>query len=189
MKWGLVDRMLVAAQAGGLKPIVCLNKIDLAERVRRTASCPRTRRARDVLAHYRTLGRPHAARPASSATSGSTNCATSCATKTTVLAGHSGVGKSSLIRAIQPQPRPARRRDQPATPTRAGTRPRPPGGTSLDFGGAVIDTPGVKLFGLWGVTRENLPEFFPDVAADAAPEWRRESFQRIFDSLPEPGYG
>ena len=59
----------------------------------------------------------------------------------------------------------------------------------LDVGGAVIDTPGVKLFGLWGVTRDNLAEFFPDVAADTArPDWRKESFDRILGSLPEPGY-
>ena len=38
----------------------------------------------------------------------------------------------------------------------------------LDFGGAVIDTPGVKLFGVWNVTKENLAEFFPDVEANTA---------------------
>ena len=54
----------------------------------------------------------------------------------------------------------------------------------LDFGGAVVDTPGVKLFGLWGVTRENLAEFFPDVEAGTAPDWRRESYERILQSLP-----
>jgi putative ribosome biogenesis GTPase RsgA len=53
----------------------------------------------------------------------------------------------------------------------------------LSFGGAVIDTPGVKLFGLWGVTRENLAEFFPDVEAGTAPAWRVESFERIEASL------
>src|SRR4051812_19251531 len=31
VKWGLVDRMIVAARSGGLHPIVCLNKVDLAE--------------------------------------------------------------------------------------------------------------------------------------------------------------
>ncbi len=37
----------------------------------------------------------------------------------------------------------------------------------------MIDTPGVKMFGLWGVTRENLDEFFPDVRAGTAPAWPR----------------
>jgi ribosome biogenesis GTPase / thiamine phosphate phosphatase len=49
----------------------------------------------------------------------------------------------------------------------------------------VIDTPGVKLFGLWGVTRDNLDDFFPDVADATAPEWRRASYERIASSLPE----
>jgi putative ribosome biogenesis GTPase RsgA len=47
----------------------------------------------------------------------------------------------------------------------------------------VIDTPGVKLFGLWNVTRENLSDFFPDVAGGTAPQWRVESFRRIETSL------
>ena len=55
----------------------------------------------------------------------------------------------------------------------------------VDFGGTVVDTPGVKLFGLWGVTRENLEEFFPDVAAETAPDWRRLSYERISASLAE----
>jgi ribosome biogenesis GTPase len=55
----------------------------------------------------------------------------------------------------------------------------------LDAGGYVIDTPGVKLFGLWNVTRENLVEFFPDVEAQTAPDWRQESYQRILESLPD----
>ncbi|MEL7239057.1 MAG: GTPase RsgA, partial [Planctomycetota bacterium] len=50
-------------------------------------------------------------------------------------------------------------------------------------GGAVIDTPGIKLFGLWGVEADDLPEFFPDVAAGTAPAWRVENFERIAASL------
>ena len=100
------------------------------------------------------------------------------------LYGMSGVGKSSLLTAIQP-----------SLDLRIGaisgytgkgrhtttTAKRYP----LDKGGYVVDTPGVKLFGLWNVTRENLEEFFPDVAAGSAPQWRMESFERIRESLRE----
>ena len=47
----------------------------------------------------------------------------------------------------------------------------------------MIDTPGVKLFGLWNVTRENLADYFPDVSSDIAPEWRIDSLKRIESSL------
>src|SRR6185312_6414173 len=103
--------------------------------------------------------------------------------RTTVLAGHSGVGKSTLINAIEP-----------ALDLRIGAISNYTGKgrhttTSarrypLTIGGAVIDTPGVKMFGLWGVSRENLPEFYPDVAAGNAPPWRQENFERILESLP-----
>jgi ribosome biogenesis GTPase len=102
------------------------------------------------------------------------------------LAGHSGVGKSSLIRAVQPQL--DLRVGEVSTYTDKGRHTTTSARRyvlDLEGGGSVIDTPGVKLFGLWGVTRENLDEFFPDVEDDSAPEWRRESYKRIAESLRE----
>jgi ribosome biogenesis GTPase len=183
VKWGLIDRMLVAAQSGGLGAIVCLNKVDLAKDETEDRAL---REAREVLAHYRTLG-VDALETSVDGNVGMEQLRERLRDKVTVLAGHSGVGKSSLARAIQP-----------SLDLRVGAISGYTGKgrhttTSarryvLEFGGAVIDTPGVKLFGLWGVTRENLPEYFPDVADDSAPDWRKESFERIFESLPEPGY-
>lgn len=183
VKWGLIDRMLVAARAGGLRAIVCLNKIDLAK----PGGKDDPAEARDALAHYRSLG-VVTLETSVEGNIGLDELRGILRDQTTVLAGHSGVGKSSLARAIQP-----------SLDLRVGAISGYTGKgrhttTSarryvLDTGGAVIDTPGVKLFGLWGVTRENLPEFFPDVASDAGPEWRRKSFERILESLPEPGYG
>ena len=103
--------------------------------------------------------------------------------KETVLAGHSGVGKSSLLRAVQPT------LDIRVGEVSAFTQKGRHTTTSaqrhdLDVGGAVIDTPGVKLFGLWNVTRANVLEYFPDVEAGTAPEWRVASYERILESLP-----
>ncbi len=100
----------------------------------------------------------------------------------TVLAGHSGVGKSSLIRSIQPHldlrvGEVSHYTDKGRHTTTSARR------YPLEFGGSVIDTPGVKLFGLWGVTGDNLEEFFPDIAAGTAPEWRRQSYERMAKSL------
>ena len=101
---------------------------------------------------------------------------------TVVLLGTNGNGKSTLINAIQPQldlrvGEVSGYTDKGRHTTTSARR------YPLDFGGAVVDTPGVKVFGLWGVTRDNLDDFFPDIAAGSAPKWRVESFQRIAESL------
>jgi ribosome biogenesis GTPase len=188
VKWGLIDRMLVAARAGGLRAIVCLNKVDLAVAgADGTGVPPDLAAAREVLAHYRSLG-VTTVETSVERRLGLDTLRDLLRDRTTVLSGHSGVGKSSLARAIQP-----------SLDLRVGAISGYTGKgrhttTSarryvLEVGGAVVDTPGVKVFGLWGVTRDNLPEFFPDVASGDAPEWRKESYDRILASLPQPGYG
>lgn len=182
VKWGLVDRMLVAARAGGLVPVVCLNKMDLArgrEGDREVAA------ALEVLAYYDALG-VRTLRTSLDDLDSIEALRGVLAGRTTVLAGHSGVGKSSLIRAIQPsldlRVAAISGYTGKGRHTTTSARRYPLEG---EGGGHVIDTPGVKLFGLWGVTPDNLESFFPDVAAGTAPPWRVESFERIARSLSE----
>jgi ribosome biogenesis GTPase / thiamine phosphate phosphatase len=176
-KWGLVDRMLVAARAGGLAAIICLNKIDLGDSEPQALA-----EAREVLAHYRTLG-----------LTAEETCATRPGTETvlcnllrdkkTVLAGHSGVGKSSLVRVVMPsldiRVGAVSEVNQKGRHTTTSARIYPVPHLSAE----LIDTPGVKLFGLWGVTEETLVEHYPDVEAGTAPAWRVESLHRIAESL------
>lgn len=176
-KWGLVDRMLVAAAAGGLEPVICLNKIDLGE-----AQPDLLADARNVLAHYRSLGflahETCATRPGSEAVLRNLLIA-----HTSVLAGHSGVGKSSLVRLVQPNldirvgEISSVHLKGKHTTTSARIYDLP------DLNAHVIDTPGVKLFGLWNVTPESLANLFPDVADGTAPQWRVDSHARILASL------
>jgi ribosome biogenesis GTPase len=185
VKWGLVDRMLIAARSGGLVPIVCLNKIDLAllddpsEKI--ADADDENVDPREALSHYLSLG-VQTIETSVDRSIGLDELKACLINQSTVLAGHSGVGKSSLIRAIQPEL--DIRIGEISGFTGKGRHTT----TSarrymLDFGGSVIDTPGVKMFGLWQITAESLLEFFPDVVAKTAPPWRAASYERIAASL------
>lgn len=174
VSWGLIDRMIIAAESGKLRPVICLNKVDL--KPTGDSSEPD-----HVLDYYRSLG-IGTLKTSAAASIGIDELRTLLKNQTTVLAGHSGVGKSTLLNAVQSSLRLRTGEISGYTGkgrhTTTSARRYP-----LDIGGAVIDTPGVKLFGLWDVTRDNLADFFPDVASGQAPEWRKESYQRIAQSL------
>jgi ribosome biogenesis GTPase len=178
VKWGLIDRMLIAAQAGGLAPIFCLNKLDVAAKFPHELEF-----AREAIELYRSIGVECIETSVDNA-HGIDRIRELLKDKITVLAGHSGVGKSSLIGAVQPdldiRIGAISNYNQKGRHTTTSARIYP-----LEIGGDVIDTPGVKLFGLWNVTRDNLLDFFPDIEAETAPEWRQESYARIEASLPE----
>lgn len=182
VKWGIVDRMIVAAQAGGLVPIVCLNKVDLIDAQRAAEeSDDQNPGPMQVLEYYGKLNIQTLTTSAEQRI-GLDALRAMLASRATAVAGQSGVGKSSLIRSIEP-----------ALDLRVGAISGYTGKgrhttTSarryeLTGGGQIIDTPGVKLFGLWNVNRDNLAEHFPDVAAETAPQWRVESYRRIEQSL------
>lgn len=181
VKWGLIDRMVVAARSGKLEPIICLNKIDTIE------DEADAKDAADILAHYESLG---VATLQTSVTNrvGLDDLSQRLVGRTTVLAGHSGVGKSSLVRAVQPQ-LDLRVGEISAVHSKGMHTTTSARRYVLEGGGFVIDTPGVKLFGLWNVTSDSLIEYFPDVEAKTAPQWRIESYERILKSIAPKGYG
>ena len=83
---------------------------------------------------------------------------------TTVLAGMSGVGKSTLVEAVQPglQLRIAE------VSERSGEGRHTTAQVSLlklEMGGALIDTPGIREFGLGGLSPKELARFYPEIAA------------------------
>lgn len=146
---GLVDRALVAAYDAGLDPLLCLTKADLADPaplldVYRPLSVPAvvTSRGRD----------PSAVRAALRG-------------RTSVLLGHSGVGKSTLVNALVPGVDRATGQVNDVTgrgrhtSTSAVLLPLP------DGDGWIIDTPGIRSFGLAHVEAPGLLAAFPDLEA------------------------
>lgn len=147
----LIDRALVAAYDAGMSPLLCLTKADLAD--------PET-----LLSTYRSLGVPWVV--TSRGRDGEIDVSglrERLAGRTSVLIGHSGVGKSTLVNALVPDAA----RDTGVvnavtgrgrhTSTNAVLLPLP------DGAGHIIDTPGIRSFGLAHVEPEDLIGAFPDL--------------------------
>ncbi len=147
----LVDRYLVTAERNGIMPLVCVNKIDLADDEDEINT---------ALAPYRALGYTVVLTSAEQQR-GVKTLRLHLHNKVTVIAGLSGVGKSSLLSAVQPGfdlktgDTNAERGQGRHTTTQA---------VMLPFGdGYVVDTPGIREFGLAGLAPRDLLAFYPDV--------------------------
>ncbi|MBN1317703.1 MAG: ribosome small subunit-dependent GTPase A [Anaerolineales bacterium] len=147
----LIDRMIIAAESNNLRPIICVNKIDLAEN------------PSDLqidLEPYRTLGYQVLLTSAISG-EGIDRLKKGLRGKMTVLAGLSGVGKSSLLNRVQPGldirvgELSAARNEGRHTTSQVNLM-------KLDGGGYIVDTPGIKEFGLNNLSRNELAEYYPE---------------------------
>ncbi|MCA9918965.1 MAG: ribosome small subunit-dependent GTPase A [Anaerolineales bacterium] len=150
----MVDEYLIGAQRNGLKTAVCLNKIDLAKSVDEVEA---------IAAPYRKLDIPVFLTAAAEG-SGVAPVRDFLRGKATVLAGLSGVGKSTLLNAVQPglQLRTSavsnlKSREGRHTTTQALMVP-------LAMGGNVVDTPGIKDMGLHGLHPDDLIVYYPELA-------------------------
>ncbi|ORV18672.1 ribosome small subunit-dependent GTPase A [Mycobacterium celatum] len=143
---GLVDRALIAAYAGGLTPILCLTKTDLAP------AEPFAAQFADLDLTVVTAGRDDPLDAVAPLLSG----------KVTVLLGHSGVGKSTLVNRLVPQ---ADRAVGEVTEIGRG-RHTSTQSVALPFGssGWVIDTPGIRSFGLAHIEPDDVMLAFSDLA-------------------------
>lgn len=130
----LIDRYLVAAHAGNLPAVICVNKVDLDPD-------PDDETA-EILARYRRLGYVALATSTVEGT-GMDELRSLLTNKVTLLAGQSGVGKSSLINAVEPG---LNLRTAPVSMTTEKGRHTTTTAVwlRLGFGGAVVDTPGIR---------------------------------------------
>ncbi|MEU6132001.1 ribosome small subunit-dependent GTPase A [Saccharopolyspora sp. NPDC047091] len=146
---GLIDRCLVAAYAGGLTPVLCLTKSDLAT-------------PDEVLATYSALPLPIVVTNMHELHE---NLSTQLDGRVCALVGHSGVGKSTLVNTLVPHA-------ERATGEVSGVGKGRHTSTSavalpLPAGGWVVDTPGIRSFGLAHVTADDLISAFTGFAEAA----------------------
>ena len=149
-----LDRFLILAEVGEMDAVVCLNKIDLIDSAER-------RELRSILSAYEQLGYPVIFTSINHSESIQA-FRDALRDRFSVVVGASGVGKSSLLNAVQP-----------GLGLRVGeVRLKTGKGRhtttlvelfSLEFGGEVADTPGIREVGLWGVDTENLDLYFPEM--------------------------
>ena len=151
--WNLLDRYLASAESLGLSAVVVITKMDLAEG---------DRELRAAVEVYRRIGYPVLLTSAASG-EGIPELRGQLQGRITALVGKSGVGKSTLLNAIQPQLG-LRVSEVSAGHTGKGRHTT----THLELfplrdGGAVADTPGMREFGLWQVDEGDLAYLFPEM--------------------------
>jgi ribosome biogenesis GTPase len=143
--FGLIDRCLVAALSAGLEPLLLLTKADLAS-------------PEPVLERYSALSVPAVVTQRGAPLD---ELRERLREHISVLIGHSGVGKSTLINALVPSA------DRATGLVSAIGKGRHTSSSAialpLEGGGWVIDTPGVRSFGLHHVTPDDLLWAFPDL--------------------------
>ncbi|GAB2628325.1 ribosome small subunit-dependent GTPase A [Prescottella soli] len=146
---GFVERALVAAYVGGLKPVLCLTKSDLATPDEFAATFA------DLDIPVVVAGRDDPIEPVTEILEG----------RLTALIGHSGVGKSTMVNRLVPDA-------DRATGVVSGVGKGRHTSTQsvalpLPGGGWVVDTPGIRSFGLAHISPENVVDAFTDLAAAA----------------------
>lgn len=202
LKPGLIDRFLIAAEIGGIAPLIIINKIDLG-RIEPLDRIDRAYGKIDVTILY----------TSAETGEGIDRLRDALKDKITVFAGHSGVGKSSILNHLLPDT--DLKTGEVSDYTNKGTHT-----TSwvemfeLPQGGFVIDSPGLKILKLWEVSRENLDAYYSEmldliehckfqpcshthepgcavktgVKRGKITKLRYENYISIYESIEEPGY-
>ncbi len=197
LKPGLIDRFLISADIGNLTPLVIINKTDL-DRPEILQELKRGYGAIKITIHFVSAKSGEGLEALTEALDG----------HRTIFAGHSGVGKTALINRLIPglnlkEGEVSEHTDRGIHTTTVVEL------FELPFGGFVVDSPGLKVLGIWDLEKDDVvnhyPEFFdyacdcrfpgcahgpePDCAVKAAvesgkiPEYRYRSYLAIRESV------
>jgi len=150
---GMLDRFLVIAEEHEVPSLIVVNKTDLVS----------DQKAKQIFNDYHHLGYPIIYTSVRSR-QGLDELSKRLHSKISLLTGPSGVGKSSLLNAIQPglglQVREVSQSTSKGTHTTVVRELFP-----LNGGGYVADTPGLKALALWDIEPEELDGYFPEFRA------------------------
>jgi len=151
---GFIDRFLITSEAYHIPSIIVFNKIDLYKK-------KETEKFEEVKSMYEAVGYTVMGMSMESNT-GVAEVIALLKNKTTLLSGHSGVGKSSFINSIFPELQ-LRTQDVSGWSGKGLHTTTFAEMFNLPQGGRVIDTPGIRELGLVDIARQELSHYFPEM--------------------------
>jgi ribosome biogenesis GTPase / thiamine phosphate phosphatase len=158
IKPNLIDRYLLTAEKIGVRPVICLNKIDL---ILNKIDLIDPAELQPLMGVYGQMGYQVLFVSASTGF-GVDRLRQALANRESVVSGQSGVGKSSLLNMVEPglglRVSEVSEENQKGRHTTTTAQLLP-----LSFGGYVVDTPGIRQFQLWDVEPEEVAGFYPDI--------------------------